>query len=345
MSTPEGKRKSSVTLKDIALATGFSANTVSRALADKPDISLETKTIIREKSAQMGYIANALASFLRSGVSKVISIIVGDISNPHFSVMVKEMQTLLQKKGYTCVIFNTEEKQTMEHQAITTSISQNVDGIIICPTPGSQDNIRFLQSRHTPFVLIGRRFCELETSYVVCDDEHGGYIATRHLLENGHTNILFLNGPRGISSTYERLRGYQRALSDAGLPYRADLVYTVPITVDKNREKIEQALTDCAEYTAVLGFSDVVAWEAINILERQGKNVPKSCSVIGFDNIKFPYPVKLTTVTSSKMSMAKKAVDILMKTLSQQSAANDCVILETSLVDGDTVVPLAALPQ
>ena len=58
----------------------------------------------------MGYIVNASASFLRSGVSRIISIIVGDISNPHFSVMVKEMQTLLQKKGYTCVIFNTEEK-------------------------------------------------------------------------------------------------------------------------------------------------------------------------------------------------------------------------------------------
>ena len=88
------RRSGSVTLKDIAAATGFSANTVSRALADKSDISEETKEVIRKKAEEMGYIANALASFLRSGVSRNISIIVGDISNPHFSVMVKEMQML-----------------------------------------------------------------------------------------------------------------------------------------------------------------------------------------------------------------------------------------------------------
>ena len=78
------KKTGNVTLKDIAQATGFSANTVSRALADKPDISEETKAVIREEASRMGYIANALASFLRSGVSRNIAILVGDISNPHF---------------------------------------------------------------------------------------------------------------------------------------------------------------------------------------------------------------------------------------------------------------------
>ena len=138
------RKTGNVTLKDIAQATGFSANTVSRALADKPDISEETKAVIREKASQMGYIANALASFLRSGVSRNIAILVGDISNPHFSVMVKEMQTLLQRRGYNSIIFNTEEKAAVEKQAITTSLSQNVDGIILCPAPGGEENIHFL---------------------------------------------------------------------------------------------------------------------------------------------------------------------------------------------------------
>ena len=163
----------SVTLKDIAQATGFSANTVSRALADKPDISEETKKVIREKASEMGYIANALASFLRSGVSRNIAIIVGDISNPHFSVMVKEMQTLLQRKGYNSIIFNTDEKAAMERQAITTSLSQNVDGIILCPAPGGEENIRFLQMHDKPFVMIGRHFSGQDASYVVCDDVNG----------------------------------------------------------------------------------------------------------------------------------------------------------------------------
>ena len=107
----------------------------------------------------MGYIANALASFLRSGVSRNIAILVGDISNPHFSVMVKEMQTLLQRRGYNSIIFNTEEKAALERQAITTSLSQNVDGIILCPAPGGEENIRFLQMHGKPFVMIGSQLC------------------------------------------------------------------------------------------------------------------------------------------------------------------------------------------
>ena len=157
-SNSSGRKRRTVTLRDIGLATGYSANTVSRSLADKPDIAPETKEKIRKAAEQMGYIVNASASFLRSGVSRIISIIVGDISNPHFSVMVKEMQTLLQKKGYTCVIFNTEEKPALEKQAIVTSLSQNVDGILICPCPNGEENIAFLRSHHTPFVLVGRRF-------------------------------------------------------------------------------------------------------------------------------------------------------------------------------------------
>ena len=220
------RRSGSVTLKDIAAATGFSANTVSRALADKSDISEETKEVIRKKAEEMGYIANALASFLRSGVSRNISIIVGDISNPHFSVMVKEMQMLLQKKGYNSIIFNTEENPEMERQAITVSISQNVDGIIICPAPGGEANIGLLRHYGKPFVLIGRRIRE-ETSYVICDDETSGYLATRFLIDMGHREILFLNGPKEISSAAERLSGYCRALQESGIPYNSRLVHTV----------------------------------------------------------------------------------------------------------------------
>ena len=104
------KKNRKCDIKGYCPGYGFSANTVSRALADKPDISEETKAVIREEASRMGYIANALASFLRSGVSRNIAILVGDISNPHFSVMVKEMQTLLQRRGYNSIIFNTEEK-------------------------------------------------------------------------------------------------------------------------------------------------------------------------------------------------------------------------------------------
>lgn len=330
------KRNENVTLKDIAAATGFSANTVSRALADKPDISEKTKETIRKKAEEMGYIANALASFLRSGVSRNISIIVGDISNPHFSVMVKEIQMLLQKKGYNSIIFNTEENPDMERQAITVSISQSVDGIILCPAPGGESNLSLLHNYGKPFVLIGRKSKE-NVSYVVCDDENSGYIATRFLLDMGHKKILFLNGPRGISSASERLVGYRRALKEAGIVCDSSMVHTVPVTAGKGTERIRKVLSGEQNYTAVLAFSDLLAWQAICILEELGKEVPKDCSVIGFDNIRFAYPRRLTSISSSKTTMAKKCVSILLKQLEGKSKDKEMIVLETGIVQGDTV--------
>lgn len=330
------KKGGNVTLKDIAAATGFSANTVSRALADKPDISEETKEVIRKKAEEMGYIANALASFLRSGVSRNISIIVGDISNPHFSVMVKEMQMLLQKKGYNSIIFNTEENPEMERQAVTISISQNVDGIIICPAPGGEGNIGLLQHYGKPFVLIGRKMKE-ETSYVICDDENSGYLAARFLIDMGHKELLFLNGPMGISSAAERFSGYRRALQEMGIPFSSGLVHTVPVTAGKGTERMRRILSGDQSYTAVLAFSDILAWQAVCILEELGKKVPEDCSVIGFDNIRFAYPRRLTSISSSKTTMARKCASILLKQLEGKAGPKERIVLETGIVQGDTV--------
>lgn len=325
-----------MTLKDIAAATGYSANTVSKALADKPDISEETKGIIRKKAEEMGYIANALASFLRSGVSRNISIIVGDISNPHFSVMVKEMQMILQKKGYNSIIFNTEENPEMERQAVTVSISQNVDGIIICPVPGDEASIGLLRQYGKPFVLIGRRMGE-ETSYVICDDENSGYLAACYLMDMGHKEILFLNGPKGISSAEERLSGYRRALRERGIPYNSRLVHTVSVTAGKETKRMRRILAGEQGYTAVLAFSDILAWQAVCILEEMGKKVPEDCSVIGFDDIRLTYPRRLTSVSSSKTTMARKCTGILLKQLEGKADRKEQIVLETGLVPGDTV--------
>lgn len=326
-----------VTLRDIADATGYSINTVSRALADKSNVADETKEKIKAAAKDMGYIFNASASFLRSGVSRVISVIIGDISNPHFSVMVKQIQTILQKNGYTTVVFNTEENLEIEKQAIITSLSQNVAGIIICPAPGAEENISFLKSHNMPFVLIGRRFISLDTSYVICNDEESGYIATRYLLEHGHRNILFLNGPRGISSSVERLFGYRRALEEAHIPYHRNLVRTVSIIDGKSIKKLESIFQENIGFTAILAFSDLLAWQAICQLHKLGKSVPVSCSVVGFDNVQYSYPMQLTSVSSAKITMAKKASELLLSKLKYPSDKENHIILETKIVEGDTV--------
>ena len=90
---------------------------------------------------EMGYIGNASARFLRSGVSKLIAIILGDISNPHFAIMVKEIETSLRHEGYISFVLNTDEKPEVERQAIMAAVERNADGILICPTQNNRENL------------------------------------------------------------------------------------------------------------------------------------------------------------------------------------------------------------
>jgi LacI family transcriptional regulator len=312
--THQGNKK--VTLQDIASKTGYTKNTVSRALRNKPEISKATRKLINDTAKEMGYITNTIAGALRSGVTRTIAIILGDISNPHFGIMAKEVEIAARRHSYHTFVLNTDENYEVEEEAVYSALSKKVDGIILCPTQKSSKDIRLLKKNGIPFVLWGRYFAaEPETDYVICNDFKGGYLATHHLIERGHRDILCLTGPGYISSARERLAGYQKALKEQGIGYRPDLIRETSVTTGACRQVIQKALEEKVKFTAIFAFSDMLAWEAIYTLNKHGIRVPHDVGVIGFDNIQsrmyLPFP--LTSISPSKKRMSRRAVDILMR--------------------------------
>ncbi|HZG56938.1 LacI family DNA-binding transcriptional regulator [Paenibacillus sp.] len=332
------------TLKDIAELTGFTVNTVSRALKNKEDISAATRQLIQNKAQELGYIGNALASSLRSGRTKTLAVIVSDVSNPHFAISVKEIETAARKHEYTTFILNTYEDREAERQAIQSALSKNVDGIIICPAQGEGASMDVLRRTGTPFVLIGRHLQDDAMDYVISDDEKGGYMAAAHLLDLGHREILFLNAHRSISSARERLAGYRRAHEEAGVPVRPELIREVPNIERGCRGELKAVLDAKLPFTAVFAFNDMMAWETIYVLQRQGLRVPEQISVVGFDNIQsrmfIPFP--LTTVSNSKGKTSRKAFEILMKRIHGQAADGHRFheVVDTTLVVRESTRPI-----
>lgn len=325
-----------VRLADIAKRTGYSVNTVSHALLNKSDISEKTKEYIKSVADEMGYIANISAGALRSGKSKTIAIIVGDISNPHFSIMIKEMEAKLRKYGYSAFILNTDEDEKLEKAAIISAISKNVDGIIICPVQKTEDNIDFINKNGLPYVLFGRRFEGNLSNYVICDDVNGGYAAAEYLINIGHQKILFIAGPKYISSSKDRLEGAKRAVADSGL--KNDNLVISEIELSMNDEGILRALTNNDDCTGIICFSDMIALQVCYYLKRLGKSVPQDKAVIGFDNIasKFYLPLMLTSVTSSKTKMSNKAVDTLMEIINKKTESIHQYVLPTKIVSRES---------
>lgn len=304
-----------VTLKDIANRAGLSVNTISRALKDKDDIAPATRQAIKTIAKEMGYVGNSAAGSLRSGHSRTIAVIVSDVANPHFGILVKDIENTARKHNYTIFVINTEENNELEERAIQIAISKNVDGILICPAQYSADNMHLMKRNGIPFVLVGRRFVdEPAFDYVICDDEKGGYLAAKHLLDQGHTRILFLNAPQRISSAQERYRGYMRAHEEAGLSVDPALTKEIGIRTGDAKEKVETMVERSEPFTGIFAFNDMIAWEAMYALQLRGCKIPEEYAIIGFDNIhsRMFVPFPLSSISSSQGEMARRAVEILL---------------------------------
>lgn len=337
------KGKQVVTLKDIAETTGYSVNTISRALRGKDDIAGETRDKIKQVARELGYINNTIASSLRLGYTNTIAVILSDVSNPHFSIMMKEIEAHARQLNYFSFLINTDENEELEREAIQSALNKNVDGIILCPTQKSTDNIAYLNATGVPFVLIGRHFKDMPADAVICNDKLGGYQATKCLLEQGHRDILMLQGPSYISSAEERRAGYLQALEEFNVPVRRELICEVSITEHGCGAALSRLDEEGIRYSAVFAFNDLLAWEAWDYQLKAGRRVPEDCSIIGFDHIqsRLVLPFRLSSICSYKGRMSTTAVELLARRMRGESgeAMRQTVVIDTALEVGDTVAP------
>lgn len=329
-----------VTLKDIAARTGFSVNTVSHALSGKTDIAASTREEIIRIADEMGYIRNSAAGGLRSGRSCTVALILPDVANPNFIIMFRGIEAFFRQKGYTVFVLNTDEDPRIEQDAIRAALAQNVDGIILCPAAGDGENLHYLQKTGVPFCLIGRRTAASDADYVICDDELGGYLAASHLFDAGHREFAFFNGDNRISGAQERMAGIERALQERGITLCPERVLPLSVkTHQSNRDRMRAFFEKNPQITALIAFSDLLAYEAICVLEDMGKTVPRDLSVVGFDNVcsDFSFSPALSSVSVSKKTMAAAAAELLWSKIEGTSAGKQHVVLPTKLIERKTV--------
>lgn len=311
-----------VTLKDIAKETGYTINTISRALKDRPDISESAKARIREVADRMGYIHDTVAGSLRSGSTRTIAVILSDISNPFLAMQVKAIELSAMKQGYSTLILNTDENSDAERRAILTAYGKKVDGILLCPVQKDEENVRFLQKAGVPFVLIGRHFKNIETDAVYSNDTKAGFLAAEYLISQGHRNILYIGGQPYISSEQERLQGIHDACRRAGIPADNLFFHHVDMKIGSARQTVEDAISGGLRFTAVIAFSDMLGMEArCALLEKLGGDAGK-IPIVGFDNIqsRLPIPLDFISVGMSGMDWAKPALRLLLNRIQNHTA-------------------------
>ena len=219
-----------VTIKDVAEKAGLSVSTVSLVLNNKPHrISEETRQRVLEVARQMNYRPNRLAVGLIKNRTNTIGLLIPDITNMFFAEIAKGAEMGCQEQGYSMILCNTNDNPQKDIDYVNVLLERGVDGIIFVMAVNSSNNkarecYELLRQFEKPVVLVDRVVEELELPSVATDNELGGYLATRHLLELGHTRIGCITGPMGSQSSKQRLFGYIRALQEYDIPFYSGLV-------------------------------------------------------------------------------------------------------------------------
>ena len=325
-----------VTIKDIALAAGISVNSVSRALRGKSDISERTRQIVLQKAEELGYVKNIIASSLRSKSTMTIAVLYDYLLNPYYSVMTAFLERALSEHGYRIMIFSESSNGAFLNENILKSIiSHNADGIISFLQADGAAKADIL-STGIKTVILGRESDGLNC--VVSDDVKGGYAVTKHLIDKGHTKILFLCSDPEVSCGMRRLEGYKNALNEAGLPVDDGLV----LYWGKDYFSVSEAADRCKvkgkTYTAAVCFNDFVAFEAIKYFSEKGLRVPEDIAITGYDNIQSELNLfgQITTVETNKRQMAKEAVNMLMGVMNSHNTKVVKRTMGITLIQGYT---------
>ena len=327
--------KNKVTLKDIAVETGFSLSAVDHALKNRNDISEKTKKIIQSAAQRMGYVTNAQASALRTGATKTIAVITASVANPFFSILVQEIEKCAFEKGYNVLIFNTYGQLDIEEQKIQQALAKNVDGIIISPAMYQSSNIEMLRTINTPYITIGRSNGDDNVSYVTVDDEKGGYPATKHLLDADKRRVLYLTSNLTVPSARYRLAGYKRALLEAGIPFNGELVQYVDLNGGSCKQVLKSLQDKQIQYDSIFCFNDMIAYEVFYQLYDSGVRVPDQIGLIGFDNIqeKILVSIPLDSIGTLKESIGSSSVNALIAHIADPNRPVDHLVLDVGIYD------------
>ncbi len=302
-------------MADVAREAGVSLMTVSRALNDKDGISEVTRERIQEVIVRLGYRPSSIARGLVTKRTGTIGLVVPDNSNPYFSEVARGVEHTAYANNYSVFLCNTEEDPQREKEVLHSLAEKYVDGLVLCSSRLTEDDLRDCLQDFSAQVLLNRLFTSSTAAMVLAHDEQGARLAIHHLLERGHRLIGNLAGPERSYGGLMRVQGYMGALHDAGVSYEPGWIQHCAPTVDASQQAAAELLTRHPELTALVCFNDLVAVGALKACRTLGIAVPDHLAIVGFDDIPLASMVTpaLTTIHVQRYEMGRLAGETLIR--------------------------------
>ena len=323
-----------VTVIDVAHAAGVSKSTVSLVLQGSPLVNEATRARVNAAIRDLGYVYNRGAANLRQSKSRIVGIVVNDLTNSFFAELAVGVDQVVQSAGYVQFLANTGENVDRQREVIASMMEHGISGLVVSPARGTTaQDFRPLVAAGIPVVIVVRNIAAAKVSSLMADNHGGAYQAVEHLAGLGHRRIAFLGGFPDTTVFMERMGGYRAAMAKAGLAVSDDLVIGSAPSRAGGVDAVGRAMSLADRPTAAVCFNDAVAFGACDGLRARKLEPGIDFAVVGFDDVieaKAAVPA-LTTVSVDPQAMGSRAAQLLLKQINAGKAEAEAIVTSVRL--------------
>jgi LacI family transcriptional regulator len=332
-----------ITIKDIARELGISPSTVSRALKDHPDISVQTKKAVNELAEKLNYQPNIVALNLRQKKTNTIGVILPELVHFFFSTVISGIESVAYEAGYNVILAQSNESYEREKTDIKALFNSRVDGMLISISreTTNYDHIEAILSKGMPMVFYDRMYTNPNTSKVIVDDYVGAKEAVLHLIEQGCKRIAHLESAPGLSIAVDRKRGYYDALRENNIPIKENMVVQCPNgSLEDGAKATKKLLALSPPPDAIFANNDMLAMGAMMTIKEKGLKIPQDVALMGFSNWFFSQLMDppLSSVDQPGYEMGQEAARLLIRQIEMKDKEQFDPIPETKILKTRLVI-------
>jgi len=322
-----------ITLVDVARRAGVSTMTVSRVVNGSDLVSPETRLRVEGAMRDLHYIPNHAARSLVVKKLGVLALVIPDLSNPFWPLLVRGAEEAVRAAGYTIVLGNSDERFEKEDAYVRAVCSLGVDGVVLAPSgDASRHSLELLRRQRIPFVLVDRGVDGVGCDVVRGESRRAARRLTEHLLEHGHRRIGMISGPSDISTANDRERGYADALEACGVAVESDLMRRTSYTRAGGHREARALLAQAERPTAIFTANNFLAFGVIDATRALDLRVPEDVAIVTFDDVEIvaEEPI-LTCAAQPAEEIGRAAAEQLVGRLGGDRSPNREIVLETEL--------------
>ncbi|MFF5990953.1 LacI family DNA-binding transcriptional regulator [Prauserella flavalba] len=323
-----------VGIKDVARRAGVSIGTVSNVVNRPHMVSASTRARVLSAIQELGYVRDESARQLRAGRSRIMALLVLDLGNPFFVDIARGAEETAQDEGLHVITCDSGHQADREVSYLSMLAEQRVRGVLLSPVDTSGAALETFRRSEIPYVFVDRRVPADEASSVSVDDVTGGALAARHLVETGHTEVAFVNGPSILAQCRDREAGVRSVLDASSA--RLSVLETSELDVASGRDAASRLLGMSPRPTAVFCANDLLALGVLQGMVAAGVRVPDELAIVGYDDIEFAgaAAVPLTSVRQPARRLGRAAAELLIAETADgdEPVERQTVVFEPELV-------------